>query len=52
MVMAAPLEFCYFVIHAVAVRLADFAPIGQSAFVQAWQLCVKNALSLGGIITT
>jgi hypothetical protein len=37
---------------AVAVRLADFAPVGQSAFCQGWQLCVKNAVSLGWIVTT
>ena len=37
---------------AVAVRLADFAPVGQSAFCQGWQLCVKNAASLGWIVTT
>jgi hypothetical protein len=36
----------------VAGELADFAPVGQSAFCQDWQLCVKNALSLGRIITT
>jgi hypothetical protein len=33
-------------------ELADFAHVGQSAFCQGWQLCVKNALSLGRIITT
>ena len=37
---------------AVAVRLADFAPVGQSAFCQGWQLCVTNAVSLGWIVTT
>ena len=37
---------------AVAVRLADFAPVGQSAFCQGWQLCVTNAVSVGWIITT
>ena len=26
--------------------------VGQSAFCQGWQLCVKNALSLGWIITS
>jgi hypothetical protein len=33
-------------------ELADFAIVGQSAFCQGWQLCVKNAASLGWIITT
>lgn len=37
---------------AVAMRLADFAPVGQSAFCQGWQLCVTNAVSLGWIVTT
>ena len=27
-------------------------PVGQSSFRQGWQLCVKNALSLGWIIAT
>src|SRR5271163_1357277 len=40
------------VVHVVAGELADFAPVGQSAFCQGWQLCVKNAASLGWIITT
>jgi len=38
--------------HAVAVRLADFAPVGQSAFCQGWQPCVRNALSVDWIITS
>ena len=33
-------------------ELADFAPVGQPVFCQGWQLRVKNALSLGWIITT
>ena len=36
----------------VAGELADFAPVGQSVFCQGWQLCVKNAPSLGWIATT
>jgi hypothetical protein len=43
---------CDLATFAVAVRLADFAPVGQSAFCQGWQLCVKNAVSLGWIVTT
>ena len=39
-------------VDGVARELADFAPVGQSAFCQGWQLCVKNALSLGWIVTT
>jgi hypothetical protein len=35
----------------VAGELADFAPVGQS-FCQGRQLCVKNAVSLGWIVTT
>jgi energy-converting hydrogenase Eha subunit C len=37
---------------AVAGALADFAPVGQAVFCHGWQLRVKNALSLGWIITT
>jgi hypothetical protein len=36
----------------VVVRLAEFAPVGQSALCQGWQLWVKNALSLDGIVTS
>ena len=43
---------CYLRTFVVAGELADFAPVGQSAFRQGWQLCVKNALSLGWIVTT
>ena len=42
---------CDIVVLVVAGELADFAPVGQS-FCQGWQLRVKNALSLGWIVTT
>ena len=45
-------KFCHRVTLAVAEELADFAPVAQPVFCQGWQLCVKNALSLGWIITT
>jgi hypothetical protein len=32
-------------------RVGGLAPVGQS-FRQGWQLCVKNAASLGWIVTT
>jgi hypothetical protein len=32
--------------------VADFALGGQSVFCQGWQLRVKNAVSLGWIVTT
>jgi hypothetical protein len=47
--MGRPRSRC--VTFAVWRELADFAPVGQSAFCQGWQLCVKNAVSIGWIIT-
>ena len=38
--------------YLVAGQLADFAPVGQLVFCQGWQLWVKNAASLGWIVTT
>jgi hypothetical protein len=35
-----------------AEELADFASVGQPVFCQVWQLCVKNAASLGWIATS
>jgi hypothetical protein len=50
--LAANSQICDLATFAVAVVSADFAPVGQLAFCQGWQLCVKNALSLGWITTT
>ena len=46
------INLCKFVAFGVAGELADLAAVGQLAFCQGWQLCVKNALSLGWMVTT